>query len=137
MEIDAAVLGGGHLNDFEAGHGGTRWVRPVGRIRHHNAGALGFTALAEVLLNAAHGGEFALCAGHRLKGDFVHAGTHREHVLHFVEDGQEALQVVFRLVRMHVADAGHLSDDLVHARVVLHRARAERIEARVDTEVAA
>ena len=58
-------------------------------------------------------------------------------MLHFVEDGQEALQVVFRLVWMHVADAGHLSDDLVHARVVLHRARAKRIEARVDAEVAA
>src|SRR5262249_35655692 len=31
-------------------------------------------------------------------------------------------------------EAGEVDDALVHARVVLHRARAERIEARVDTE---
>ena len=137
LEVDAAVLGGGHLNDFEAGHRGARRVRPVGGVRHHDAGALCFAALAEVLLNAAHGGEFALCTSHGLEGDFVHAGTHREHVLHFVEDGQQALEVVLRLVRMHVADARHLRDDLVDARVVLHRTRAKRIEARVDAEVAA
>src|SRR5512132_526692 len=35
---------------------------------------------------------------------------------------------------MQVPEAGKVDDALVHARVVLHRARAKRVEARVDTE---
>ena len=49
---------------------------------------------------------------------------------------ERALDAVLLLQRMEVREAGQRDDPLVDARVVLHRARAERIEAGVDPEVA-
>ena len=43
--------------------------------------------------------------------------------------------VVFGLVRMQIGEARHAGEPLVPLRVVLHRARAERIEVRVDGHV--
>src|SRR6185436_13720303 len=47
---------------------------------------------------------------------------------------ERTLGRVLLLERMQVPEAGKIDYALVHARVVLHRARAERVEARVDTE---
>ena len=47
---------------------------------------------------------------------------------------ERALRVLVVGVWMQVTEAGQPSEPLVHPRVVLHRARAERVEARVDAE---
>ena len=65
----------------------------------------------------------------------VHTGADLQHVLHFVENGQQALEVMFGLVGMDVGYTGKLSDDFVDPRVVLHGARAQRVEPRVDTKI--
>ena len=49
---------------------------------------------------------------------------------------ERALDAVLLLQRVEVAEAGQGDDALVDARVVLHRAAAERVEAGVDPEVA-
>ena len=92
--------------------------------------------MAEVFLNAAHGGEFSLRTGHGLKRDLVHSSTDLQHVLHLVENGQQPLKVMLWLVRMNVCDSRELRDDFVDPRVVFHCARPQRIEPRVDSEIA-
>ena len=91
--------------------------------------------MTEVFLNAANRRELALSPCNGLERDLVHARTYLKHVLHFVEDGQQSLQVMRRLMRVNVSDTGQLRNHLVHSWVVFHRARAERIETRVNTEV--
>ena len=49
---------------------------------------------------------------------------------------ERALRPVVLLQRVEVAEARNAHDPLVDPRVVLHRAAAERVEARVDPEVA-
>ena len=125
------------LDNFEAGHRRAGGIGAVRRVGDDDAGALGFAAVPEILLNATDGGEFTLRTRHGLQGHLIHARTHRKHVLHFVEDREQALQVVLGLVRMNVANPRHLGDDFVDARVVLHGAGSKRVEARVDAEILA
>src|SRR2546423_1212713 len=49
---------------------------------------------------------------------------------------ERSLDAVLLLERVQVAEAGEADDALVDARIVLHRAGAERVETGVDPEVA-
>ncbi len=76
-----------------------------------------------------------LRAGGGLDGDRVHAGDPREHVLELVEEPQGTLHRRLVLVRMDARDGREGREFFRELRVELHRARAERVEARVDPEV--
>ena len=95
-----------------------------------------FAAMTVVFLDATDRRELTLSSCDGLQGDRIHPCADGQHLLHLVIDGKEPLQVMHRLQWMDVGDAGHLCDGFVDSRVVLHRARTERIESRVDPEVA-
>ena len=69
-------------------------------------------------------------AANRRRGRRFPAG-----IAQLVEHLQHALNRFLGLVRMQIGEAGHAGDPFVPLRVVLHRARAERIEVRVDAHV--
>ena len=83
-------------------------------------------------------GELALRAGHRRERDAAfHAGHVGEDFLQVVHAGQKTLRQRFRRVRMARQESVEHRQRIARARVVFHRARAERIELRVDREVLA
>ena len=81
-------------------------------------------------------GELALRAGRGLERDRGQPGDLGEDLLQLPHQLERALRALVLLQRMQVAEAGQADGPLVDARVVLHRAAAERVEARVDPEVA-
>ena len=91
-------------------------------------------AVGEVRAHEHEAGQLSLRAGCRLQR---HRGQPRdlgEHALQVPHQLERALGVLVLRVRVEVAEAGKRREPLVHARVVLHRAGAERIEAGVDAE---
>ena len=122
IQIHSAVLETGDFNNLETGHGGAGWVRAVSRIGNDDLGSLVFSTQTEVLLNATNGRKFALGTCHGLEGDLVHACTDLEHVLHLIENREQALQVMLGLVWVNVRNTRELGNDFVDPRVVLHRA---------------
>ena len=81
-------------------------------------------------------GELALGAGHRRERYGAHAGDVFQNFLQLVEAAHEALTVRLGRERMAAEEARQVRGAMRAARVVLHRARAERIELRLDGEVA-
>ena len=77
-------------------------------------------------------GELAMCPSRRLQRDRVHAGDVDEALLQQLDDLERALCESLGLVRMRLGEAFNARDEFVDARVVLHRAAAERIHAEID-----
>jgi len=75
-------------------------------------------------------GEFRLRACGGLKRDEVHAGDLHEHLLELVGEREHALRRAVRLTRMEIREQRGRA--VVDLRVVLHRARAERVHAAID-----
>ena len=97
-----------------------------------------FPRLAAIRERSAHDhqpGELALRA-RRLQRDGRQPRDLGEDLLELPFELERALDAVLLLQRVKVAEAGEGDDALVDARVVLHRAAAERVEAGVDAEVA-
>ncbi len=131
VEVDAALGVRLEVLDRVAADGRRGRVGAVRGIRDENL-------LARVALRLVPGadqqdsGELAMRASRRLKGDRVHAGDFDEAALQQVDHFQNPLRQRVGPVGMRLGealDAGHV---LVHARVVLHGAGAERIHAQVD-----
>src|SRR5205085_12662366 len=74
--------------------------------------------------------------GGRLERHRVEPGDLGEDLLQAPLELERTLYAVLVLQRMEVREPGQLPEPLVDPRVVLHRAGAERVEARVDAEVA-
>ena len=137
LDVEVPARVGLDVDEVEAGHGHTRRIRPVGGVRDDDASTLlDLAALGEVRAHQHQPGELALAAGSRLQRDGGQAGDLGEDLLQAPHQLERPLRPVLLLERVHVAEAGQRDDALVHARVVLHRAGAERVEARVDPEVA-
>src|SRR5207237_9228775 len=73
--------------------------------------------------------------GRGLQRDRVHAGDFRQDPLQFIEEAQCPLDRGLVLVRMDPRDSREGGELFRELRVELHRARSERIESRVDSEV--
>ena len=97
---------------------------------------LRLAAVLEVRADEHQARQLALRAGRRLQRDRVEARHLGEDLLQAPLELERALRAVLVLQRMEVREAGQRHEPLVDARVVLHRAGAERVEARVDAEVA-
>ena len=82
--------------------------------------------------NQQDAGELAMRAGGGLQRDGVHAGDVDQAALQQVDDFENALGERFGPVGMRFGQAFDARDELVHARVVLHGARAQRIHAEID-----
>ena len=82
-----------------------------------------------------HAGQLALGAGSRLQGDAGKAADLLQPFLQLVHQQQAALHGLDRLERVQPGEAGQAGGLLVDLGVVLHRAGAERVDARVDAVV--
>ena len=76
--------------------------------------------------------QFAMRARLRTHRDAVHAGEVEQPERELIDHLQRALDGLLRLQRVDVGKARQPRDLLVQARVVLHRARAEREQPEVD-----
>ena len=137
VEIEVPALVRLHLLELEPGHGDARGIGAVRRVRgDDDAPLVRLAAVGEVRAHEHQPRELALRARGRLERDRVQPAHLGQDLLQAPHELERALRGLLLLVRMEVAEAGQVHDPLVHARVVLHRAGAERVEARVDAEVA-
>ena len=126
---------GADLDDLVAGHRHRRRVGPVRGVGREHLVALVAVGLVEGA-REQHAGELAVRAGARLQRHVREAGDLPQRALELVHQLQRALGARGRLGRVQAGVAGQRRHALVQLRVVLHRARAERIEAGVEVEVA-
>ncbi len=106
----------------------------MGRVREDHLGPL-LPAVPAVRLGQEEARVFALSPRGGLQRDGVHARDRREHPLEFVEEAQGTLDRGLVLIRMDPRDGREGREFFCELRIEFHRARSERIEARVDSEV--
>ena len=133
LEVEVPALVGLHLRELISGHRDARGVRAVGRVRGDDRVAL-LATIGEVGAHEHEPGELPLGPRRRLERHRREPGDLGEDALQAPHELERALRVLVVGVWMQVAEAGQPGEPLVHPRVVLHRARAERVEARVDAE---
>ncbi len=126
---------GADLDDLVARHRHRRRVGAVRGVGREHLVALVAVGLVEGA-REQHAGQLAVRAGARLQRHVRQAGDLAQRALQLVHQLQRALGARGRLRRVQAGVAGQRRDALVQLRVVLHRARAERIEAGVEVEVA-
>ena len=122
VHVDAAVGRGWHVHGTEAGHGGGRRVRPVGRVGHEHVGPLDVAAAAVVGPNHEDAGQLALRTCGRLEGNGAHAADLGEHRLQLEEQLQRSLRDLVRRLRVQAGEAGQARGPFVELRVELHGA---------------
>ncbi len=76
--------------------------------------------------------ELAVRARRRLQRNRIHAGDLDQALLQQVDDFKNSLRQRFRPIRMRLGQPLNPRHKLIHARVVLHRARAQRIHPQID-----
>ena len=112
-------------------HGSGRGIRAMGGV--WNQDSLARIALRLVISpHHQQAGHFAVRTGGGLQRDRIHAGDFDQALAQGLDDVQRALGNLLRLVRMAVGNALDASDGFIHARVVLHRARSQRVHAQID-----
>ena len=136
VEVDVPARVRRHLHELVAGHRHARRVRPVRRVRDDDLPPLlVLAAVREVRAHQHQARQLTLRACRRLQRHGVEPADLGEDLLQAPHQLERTLGRVLLLQRMEVREPRQSRDDLVDARVVLHRARAERIEAGVDAEV--
>ena len=88
----------------------------------------GLAALAMIRADHQQPRQLALRAGGRMQRHGVHAGDLGERGFHSRDQFERALRQMRRRRGMESRKAGQSRQLVVHDRVVLHRARAERVE---------
>ncbi len=134
VEVYPAVRRRADLDDLVAGHRHRRRVGAVGGVGREHLRAV----LAAVLVVGAReqqAGQLAVRAGARLQRHVRQPGDLAQRLLQAEHQLERALGVLGVLQRVQARVAGQRRDALVQLRVVLHRARAERVEALVEVEV--
>ena len=133
LEVEVPARVGLDPLELVARHRHARRVRAVRGVRRDDRVAL-LAAVGEVRAHEHEPGQLSLRARRGLQrhgGKSRDLGEDRLQVPHELE---RALRALVLLVRVEVAEAREPPDALVDARVVLHRAGAERVEAGVDAE---
>ena len=130
-EIQQAVLVGADVLDHVAGDGGGGGVGAVCGIRNQDLLAR-VALLLEQRTDEQDAGQLAVRARRRLQRDRIHAGDFEQRRFEMRHHFHDALRECFRLIGMRPREAFGARDQFVHARVVLHGARPQRIHAVVD-----
>ena len=113
-----------------------RRIGAVRRIRHQHDAALGALRLVRGL-DGEHAGQLAVRASLGAERHRRHAGELHQIARQHFHQRDCALHGLLGLQRMDVAKARQPRHLLVQARIVLHRARAQRIEPAVDRVILA
>ena len=135
VEVDVALRVGADLDHLVAGHRHRGGVGAVGGVGREHLGP----GLAAVLVEGAreqHAGQLAVGARGGLERDVGQPGDLAQALLQAPHQLQRALGAPGVLERVQPGVAVQRRDALVQLGVVLHRARAQRIEAGVEVEVA-
>ena len=135
-DVDGSVGAGRDRFHPVAEQGCGRRVGAVRGLRHQDDRAA-LAARRERGLDRHHAAQLAVRAGLGRKRQRRHAGELDEPAGEHVDQFERALDGRQRLQRMDVGEAGKPRHLLVEARIVLHGARAERIDAGVDAVVGA
>ena len=135
VDVHAAVGRRRDRDRAEAGHGRGGRVGAVGRVRDEDLVARHVAARAMVGADHQDPGELAVGAGRGLERDRVHAADLGEHPLELPEELERALGGRVGRQRVQVREARQARGPLVELGVVLHGARAQRVEARVHRVV--
>ena len=135
LDVDVAFVVDGNLLHHAAAHGGGGGVGAVRRDRHDDLVARQIAARAVIGTDHGDAGELAVRAGHGRQRHALHAGDFLQHLLQFEHAGEEALPGGFRRQRMAIQEPRQHGVLVTGLRVVLHRARSQWIEVRVDGEV--
>ena len=110
-------------------------VGAVGGVGDEDDGAFGLAERLVVGLDEHEARHLAVGARDGLEGDLVEAGDRAEHLLDPRQNLQRAGDRLDRLHGVELGEAGHAGGLLVDLRVVLHRARAQRVEAGLDAVI--
>jgi hypothetical protein len=135
VDVDAAVGVRADLHDLVARHGHRGRVRPVGGVRREDLRPR-VPAVLVVGAGEQHAGQLAVRAGGGLQVDVGQPGDLAQRDLELVHELEGALRALRVLQRVQAGVPRQRRDALVQLRVVLHRARAEGVEALVEVEVA-
>ena len=135
-QVNVAIGVRGDRDTDKTGHGGGGRVGAVGRIGYQHLPTLVLAALQVVGAHHQHARQLALGAGRGLQCGGREASDGRQQPLKLEHDAQRALDGGVRLERVDVRDPRQTGHVLVDPRVVLHGARAQRVEDGVDGEVA-
>ena len=135
VHLDPAALVGRHLDNLVAGHRHRGRVGAVGGVGRQHLGPL-FATVGVEGAGEQQAGELAVGAGRGLQADVGQAADLAQRLLQQPHQLQRTLGALRVLGRVQAGVAGQRRDPLVEARVVLHRAGAERVEAAVEVEVA-
>ena len=136
LHVDAAAGVRADLDHLEARHRHRRRVRAVRRVRGEHLRPAVLPAVLVVCAREQDARQLAVGARARLQRHVREPGDLGQRRLEVPHQGQRALRPGGGLHRMQARVAGQRRDPLVQLGVVLHRARAERVEARVQVEVA-
>ena len=132
-EVDPAALVRANRDRLVADHRGGRGVRAVGAVRDEHLGALLAVAVGAVVgTRHEHAGQLAVRAGRGLQADGVEAADLLEELGQQPHQLEASLAQRLGVERMRLGQPGQPRGPLVDLRVVLHRARPERIEVQVD-----
>ena len=134
LRVDRAVGPRRHVDHAIAEERRRRRVGAVGGLRHEHRRPL-VAARVERRLDRHHAAELAMRAGLGAHRDRGHAGHLEQPAAELGDQVERARDRRQRLQRVDVGEAGQPRHLLVEARVVLHRAGAERIEPDVDRVV--
>ena len=134
-DVDLAALIRAHVFDFVSGDHRGRGIGAVRGVGDQNFLARASLRVFEVGANQQQAGQFALRARRGLQRAGIHAGNFDEAIQQQLQNFQAALREFLRLVGMLGGDAVQARDEFVHARIVFHRAGAERIHAEIDRVV--
>ena len=135
VHLDPAALVGRELDHLVAGHRHRGRVGAVGGVGGQHLGAL-LAAVRVVGAGQQQPGELAVGAGRGLEADVRQPADLRQRLLQEPHQLQRALGAARVLGGVQAGVPGQRRDPLVEPRVVLHRARAQRVEAGVEVEVA-
>ena len=130
-KVDAPLGRRGNVLDLVAGERRGCRVGAVRALGDEDDGAI-LAARVERRLDTQNSAQFAMRARLGAHRDAFHAGQRDQPVRQLVDDAERALDGVLRLERVDVGESRHPRDLLVEARIVLHRAAAEREQAQVD-----
>ena len=134
VEIDQATAVTLDRDRFEAGQMCGGRVGAVGTVGNQNLGAP-LAPFSEIGRGDEERRQLPLCAGRRLQADRVQSGDLGQNSLQLEQNREQSLERCLVLVRVLRAEARERGQPLVPLGVVLHRARAKRIEVGVDRHV--
>ena len=135
FDIDSTVWQTLYFYNFEPGHSCRCRIGTVRRIRHKHAAAVFVGTAQEIGAYDHKAGIFTMRAGKRVERKLGHAADFAKGFFKSAIYTQCALHGIGRLCRVQVGNIGYAHHRLVDLGIIFHRARAKRIESRVDTKI--